>query len=114
MKKALKKIVIKKVGEDAFESVLEDDSLSQMQKLVGGYIEFLHFSFSQPYANIILVCNEEGKLEGLKTNIFLRNKDGLITDEIVGDIFFIGDADENGENKSLTSEQIKFLLMWLN
>ena len=39
-----------------------DGSLESMQKLVGGYIESIY-----PFEDgeICLVCNEEGKLEGL-------------------------------------------------
>ena len=51
-----------------------DSGLESLQHEVGGYIEAIY-----PYeAPVALVCNEEGKLEGLPLNRALRDEDGDI------------------------------------
>jgi hypothetical protein len=74
-------------------------SLEDMQKIVGGLIEQV-MPFDEEVA---LVCNEEGKNDGLELNRALKYPDGEIADIIAGD-FFICSA--KGENfTSLTDEQ---------
>jgi hypothetical protein len=76
-------------------------SLESMQATVGGCIEQI-MPFDEEVA---LVCNEDGKNDGLPLNRALKNSDGKIVDIIVGD-FFICSA--KGENfTSLTDEQVK-------
>ena len=48
--------------------------LESLQHEVGGYIEAI-YPYKDPAA---LVCNEEGKLEGLPLNRALRDEDGDI------------------------------------
>ena len=48
-----------------------DGSLESMQQIVGGYIEAI-YPFDDPVA---IICNEEGKLNGLPLNRALYNKD---------------------------------------
>ena len=51
-----------------------DSDLKSLQHEVGGYIEAIY-----PYEDpVALVCNEEGKLEGLPLNRALRDEDGDI------------------------------------
>ena len=51
-----------------------DSNLKSLQHEVGGYIEAIY-----PYEDpVALVCNEEGKLEGLPLNRALRDEDGDI------------------------------------
>ena len=51
-----------------------DSGLESLQHEVGGYIEAIY-----PYEDpVALVCNEEGKLEGLPLNRALRDEDGDI------------------------------------
>ena len=68
--------------------------LESMQKIVGGYIEAVY-----PFDDeeIALVCNEEGKLEGLTPNRFLLNRNNGVCDFICGD-FFLCSAPSNSEN----------------
>ena len=48
--------------------------LSSLQKEVGGFIEAV-YPFEDPVA---IICNEEGKLEGLPLNRALRDEDGHV------------------------------------
>ena len=67
------------------------DGLEAMQKAVGGCIQAVY-----PYEeSVALVCNEEGKIEGLPLNRALRTEDGEIYDIIAGKFFICGLGEEN-------------------
>ena len=89
------KIVLKKVGEEPKIMNIEN-TLEAKQKLVNGWIEVVSVT-----DDILLVCNEEGKLENLPPNLLFDY------DYIAGDCFFIGDDYDNADFKSLTDEQIE-------
>lgn len=75
------------------------DELSALQKAVGGYIEIVYNG-----DGTVIVCNEEGKLQGLEGN--RRIHDG--TSIIAGTFFVVGDGGENF--RSLTnSETVKYM-----
>ena len=65
--------------------------LSSMQEVVGGDIEAAYF-FSEPVA---LVCNEEGKFNGMKLNRAVKDENGNMLDIIAGTFFICGLGDEN-------------------
>ena len=88
------KIVLKKVGENP-EIMNIENTLEKKQELVGGLIEVVPV-----LKDILLVCNEEGKLDNLLPNLIFPY------DYIAGDCFFVGDDYKNGDFKSLTNEQI--------
>lgn len=88
------KIVLKKVGENP-EIMNIENTLERKQELVGGLIEIVPV-----LEDVLLVCNEEGKLENLLPNLIFPY------DYIAGDCFFVGDDYKNGDFKSLTDEQI--------
>lgn len=91
------RIVFKEVGKDPVVMEIED-TLEAKQKLVGGLIEVV------PYKEgILLICNEEGKLENLKPNIDIGY------DYIAGNCFVVGDDFENAGFKSVTDEQVEIL-----
>ena len=69
--------------------------LESLQEVVGGYIEYV---YREQYPNVILICNEEGKLNGSSPN---RDIGG---DIIFGDFIIVGDDGES--ETSLTEEQI--------
>ncbi len=78
-------------------------SLADMQQLVGGLIQVI-YPFPEEVA---LVCNEEGKLQGLPLNRALRDSDGEVYD-IINGTFFLCAAPADSENfESLTEEQVK-------
>ena len=59
-------------------------TLSEMQACVGGYIELVYLK-----DGVILVVNEEGKLNNLKPNIIATELAGISDDHIVGDVLLI-------------------------
>ena len=63
------------------ERIFITDSLEDLQKAVGGYIE----QFSNFDDDAVIVCNEEGKLRGLPLNRAIYGKDGKLVDIIAGD-----------------------------
>lgn len=76
------KIVVVEHGKSA-EIREIDGSLESMQEIVGGYIECL-----RPWGNnICLICNEEGKIQGLKPNRSITYKNGA-RDIIAGTFSF--------------------------
>ena len=76
------------------------DKLEVMQAIVGGYIQEVA-PFAEP---VVIVCNEEGKLQGLPYNRPLVDKNGLPYDILCGTFFIAGVQGENFA--SLTDEQI--------
>lgn len=89
------KILYKKVGQEP-ELLEINHTLDEMQNLVDGLIEVV------PYKNnILLICNDEGKLLNMKANILFDN------DCIAGNCFFVGDDYENASFKDLTDKQVK-------
>ena len=66
-------VLIVEPGKEPYVKEI-DSGLESLQHEVGGYIEAIY-----PYEDpIALVCNEEGKLEGLPLNRALRDEDGDI------------------------------------
>ena len=79
------RVVLCRVGEDAVITDIkkEYDTYSQ---IVDGYITCV-YPFDD---NAILVCNDEGKINGMKFNRYLK-ADGIPYDAIMGDFFIVGD-----------------------
>lgn len=91
------RIVVVEPGKLPVVSFISD-SLKDMQKIVGGYIEL----FETTESEIDLFCNEEGKLIGLECNRFFPE----LQDIVCGPIIAIG-HDEEGASISLTEEQVQ-------
>ena len=69
------------------------DELSEMQKLVGGLIEEY-----MPFADdVAIICNDEGKMNGMPLNRAIYLEDGQMADIIAGP-FFIAYAPIESEN----------------
>lgn len=79
------------------EEIEIDNTLEAKQKLVGGWIEQ---AFLPKDDSVVLICNEEGKINGMKPNRDIGH------DIIFGPFLIVGNDFENGGYKSLTSEQI--------
>lgn len=94
------KVLIVKPNEEPFAEEI-DGSLQSMQAIVGGYIQAVYLFDGE---RSVLVCNEEGKLDGLAPNRPLHDSKGNITDIICGDFFIAGDGEE--DFVSLTDEQV--------
>lgn len=68
-----------------------DNGLASLQKAVGGDIEAVY-----PYEDqVALVCNEEGKLNGLQLNRALLDEDGDVYDIIAGTFLVTGLTEDN-------------------
>ena len=94
-------IKVLKVEPDKAPELIEmPNELEAMQAIVGGYIEVY------PLANnVAIVCNEEGKINGLELNRPIFHN-GRIVEIIAGTFFIAGDDISIGEFVSLTDEQI--------
>lgn len=76
------RVILVRPGEEAELKEIED-TLLEMQKLVGGYIEEY-----MPFCDeVALVCNEEGKMKRLPLNRGILDEDGRIRDIIAGPFF---------------------------
>ena len=78
-------------------------TLHAMQALVGGPIQAV-YPFEEPVA---LICNEEGKLEGLPPNRGLWDEAGTLYDVVCGTFFLCAAPPDEGTFRSLTEEQIR-------
>ena len=59
------------------------DELLEMQNLVGGYIEeYMPFE-----DDVALICNDEGKMNGMDLNRAIFDNDGQVMDIIAGPFF---------------------------
>jgi len=94
------KVVTKQPGKPAQAAEIEN-GLESLQKFVGGYIQAVDF-----IGNTLMICNEEGKLEGLPVNFRFGS------DIIVGSIIICG---IDGENfGSLSDDEIMMALGHFN
>lgn len=88
------KISVVFVEPNKYPKMIEiEDTLEAMQEIVGGYIEeYMPFE-----DEVAIVCNEEGKVNGLSLNRAVYGKDKEILDIIAGK-FFIAYAPAEAEN----------------
>ena len=85
----MKVLVVKPEKEPYVKEI--SSGLSSLQKEVGGFIEAV-YPFEDPVA---IICNEEGKLEGLPLNRALRDEDGHVYDIIAGTFLIAGLSEDN-------------------
>lgn len=74
------------------EKINIDNSLSDLRRVVGGYLE--HYGFG---IGIGMLCDEDGRAKGLPLNFIFDGRD------FVGPVLFVGE--EGGDFVSLTSIQ---------
>ena len=89
----LLKVVYVEPGKPAYAAEIED-TLQAKQRAVGGMIELVNNG-----DGTAIICNEEGKLEGLPANRRIEE----ISDVIVGNFFVVGLGKE--DFRSLTDEE---------
>ncbi len=77
-----------------------DSSLMAMQKAVGGNIEAL-YPFTDPVA---IICNEEGKINGLELNRGLADDRGNLYEIIAGTFFICLARPDSEDFEGLTDE----------
>ena len=73
------------------------NNLTSLQKQVGGYIEYFYMPEIE---DAVIICNEEGKYNGMGSNREVGR------DIIFGPFLIVGDDANIGDNISLTDEQI--------
>lgn len=90
------------VGEEAGPVEIEN-SLKSLQSYVDGYIEVI-----RPFddEDVVMILNEEGKINGLAPNRALMDENGDVIDIIAGD-FLIAGVDDEEEFTSLNEAQIR-------
>lgn len=95
-----KKIKVVLLAPERKPLVMEiENELSVLQGKVGGHIECIRQD------GYDIVINEEGKLEGLQPNFLIYGG----ADYVAGNALFVGVDYAEGEFKSLTEKQIKFI-----
>lgn len=84
------KVLMVEPGETPYETEIEP-GLKALQEAVGGNIQAVY-----PYEDpVALICNEDGKLEGLPLNRGLSDEAGEIYDIIAGDFLIVGLGEES-------------------
>ena len=68
-----------------------NNNLYSLQQIVGGYIEAV-YPFEDP---VSIICNEEGKINGLELNRALRDGNGIVYDILAGTFLIVGLSDED-------------------
>ena len=87
------KVLMIEPGKAPYEAEL-DGSLESMQKAVGGGIEG-YYPYAEPVA---IVCNDEGKINGLPLNRAIYNEDGEMIEIMAGTFFMAGLGEESFTN----------------
>lgn len=98
-----KMIQIVRVRPMRYAQIAEiDHTLEAMQELVGGYIEAIPLD-----DEVVIVCNEEGKLMGLQPNRGLYH-DGELVDILQGTFFICAAPLDREDFAGLTDEQAEY------
>lgn len=100
------KVIILEPNKEAYLGEIEND-LSGMQQVVGGYIQAI-YPFEEEVA---LVCNEEGKINGMPLNRALFDENSKVYDIIAGTAFLCDCSTDNFKSLS-KKHQEKFLAMF--
>lgn len=86
-----------------------ENTLENLQKIVGGWIEIPYISHRFAEEVIDVIINEEGKMIGLEPQIaVVRKDDNKILDLVMGNCIFAS-HDEEGNTVELTDKQIKII-----
>ena len=97
------RVLVVEPGKAPYKKKISGE-LKSMQDLVGGPIQVV-YPFEQPIA---LICNDEGKLQGLPYNRALRDADSWeIYDAVAGTFFLCGAPGGSEEFTSLSDEQVE-------
>ena len=94
--------IIKRPDDEFGRMTLIENTLENLQRIVGGYIETLSLQ-----DGILIICNEEGKLRGLKANLRIGR------DEIVGNLIICGvKGDDFGDIPIEMEDWMKMVRRW--
>ena len=106
--KMLKAVVVEPREKARIEEI--DATLSSLQKIVGGTIQVIY-----PYTDeVALICNDNGKIEGLPLNRALVDGEGKIYDIIAGTFVIVGldDCDFGPLSESLAQKYLQRFRKW--
>lgn len=92
----LLKVLVVEPNEMPYEKEIPN-RLKDKQEIVGGLIEY---TYLDNVDDVCLIINEEGKLLYMEPNRLIDN------DPIAGTFIVVGETESDGEDRSLTSEQI--------
>lgn len=95
MQRKLRALLVKE--NNLPEEIELSNNLSSLQEAVDGLIEYYYIPNID---DAVIICNEEGKINGMGPNREVGR------DIIFGPFLIVGDDAEIGENRSLTDEQI--------
>ena len=97
------KAIVKRPDEAAGHMTNISTSLENLQRIVGGYIETVYFE------DIVIICNEEGKIRGLEPSFKCGN------DVICGTVAVMSvDGEEFGDVRISLPEWREILRRWGN
>lgn len=91
------RVIVKEVGKSPVVKDIEN-TLDALKSLVGGYIEVVRLDDS-----VLLICNEEGKTQGLPPNF------STSYDVIVGTVVFVS-FDGKEDFTDLNDWQIEYVM----
>ena len=91
------KVLVVEPDKLPYEKVISN-TLRDKQQIVDGYIEYVRLLDDD---SVVLICNEEGKINGSK-----YNRD-IGYDIIAGTFIIVRENPDEGEDRSLTDEQIE-------
>lgn len=95
------RVVVVEPGKVPYEKEI-DSGLKSMQKMVDGLIQAI-YPYDEPVA---LICNDEGKLQGLLYNRALRDPETWeIYDAVAGTFFLCGAPADSEDFTSLSDAQ---------
>ena len=102
------KCIIKRPDEKIGHTAYVNDTLENLQKIVGGYIEVIRIG-----GGCLLIVNEEGKLDGLERNFQIGHEPVL--DIIVGPCIICGENDDEFADIPISRKNwASVLQMWGN
>lgn len=91
------KVLVVEPNKLPYEKVIPN-RLKDKQQIVNGYIEYVRLLDDD---NVVLICNEEGKINGSELNRDIGY------DIIAGTFIVVRECVDDGEDRSLTDEQIE-------
>lgn len=91
------KVLVVEPNKLPYEKVIQN-RLRDKQQIVDGYIEYVRLLEDD---SVVLICNEEGKINGAE-----YNRD-IGYDIIAGTFIIARECADDGEDRSLTDEQIE-------
>lgn len=109
------KAIVKRPDEQYGHMTWISNNLKNFQRTVGGYIQAVNLSDDimppdEKFPDkVILICNEEGKIQGLTKNLDVRIEGflGCGWDSIVGDCIICGEDGEEFADIPLSMKQWK-------